>query len=90
MSHSDIAKASGLPKTTVSELSFRTDWSGIAIGVADRFARACGVNLMTPSKSIRRLRRLKMVHIVKAKGNQRRLYHQILQFLKSKRKQAQR
>lgn len=52
MSHTDIAKASGLSRSFVAVLSKRRTWKGIPINVIDSFSIACGVNLSTPSETI--------------------------------------
>lgn len=79
MSHSDIARASGLSLATVSVLSFRLDWSGVTVDVADRFARACGVNHLAAERQLEFVRRRKMVHVLNAPTNQRRFYNRLFQ-----------
>jgi hypothetical protein len=77
LSHAEIARASGLSMATVSALSFRLDWSGVTVDVADRFARACGVNHLAAERQLEFVRRRKMVHVMNAPTNQRRFYQRL-------------
>lgn len=72
LSHSDIAERSGIPRSTVAMLSRLTTWSKVSFDVADRFAKACGVDLAHPGKHLKDLRRAKWAHVKNANANQRR------------------
>jgi hypothetical protein len=65
MSHSDIARVSGLERSTVAKLSKRTTWSGLTIDTIQRFSLACGVNLLSTARQKDFFKRRKKVH---AKG----------------------
>lgn len=75
----DIAKASGIPRSTVHELSSRNSWNGVAVDIADRFAAACGVDLLTPGEYIFWLRTHGMVHIKKCSPIQRKCFAKLLE-----------
>lgn len=77
LSHSDISKISGIPRSSVADLSRLTSWDGIPIDVADRFASACGVNLTRPRQHLRWLRRAGMIHIKQANAHQRRFFQRL-------------
>lgn len=72
MSHTDLAKASGLSRAYISVLSRRRSWKGIPINVVDRFSKACGVDLLTPKHTIRFLRYAKKNHLAGATIAQRK------------------
>lgn len=86
LSHSDLAKITGLSRTAVSDLSLKDSWHGIPVDVADDFSHGCGVDLLRPSDAIKLLKRRKLVHIKNANGNQKLLYSKILKLLTAKRK----
>lgn len=83
-SHREIAIEAGLSKSTVAELSRRKTWRGTPIGVADQFARACGVNLADPRDAIRRLRshRTRLQHLKHGNQHQRRMISELLKVIK--------
>lgn len=85
LSHSDIAKASGIARSTVAKLSSLTSWKGVAIDVADRFAAACGVNLLTPGKYFFMLRKLKLAHLKCGNAPQRKMFAKLLAKKRSER-----
>lgn len=87
-SHSDISKETGIPRTTVSEISTLDDWRTVPLGLIQEFSTACGVNLLRPSKVLNQLRRSKMVHITTANGNQKRFYEVLIKKFTTQRKRA--
>lgn len=42
----ELAERSGLPRSTVCAISKLTTWRSVAIGDAEKFSRACGVDLL--------------------------------------------
>ena len=72
MSHSDIAKAAQIPRSTVVDLSLRTDWDGIPMNIACRFAMACGVNPLNPKQEWKSLLSQRKGYLRFTDGNQRR------------------
>jgi hypothetical protein len=78
LSHSDLAARTGLPRSSIADLSQKTSWSGVPIDVIDRFSRGCGVDLTRPEAYHRKLRRLSFKHIARANPNQRRFFHRLL------------
>jgi len=42
MSTSDIAKASGLPRSTVGDLTWKTSWASVTFGDMADFCKGCG------------------------------------------------
>jgi hypothetical protein len=74
MSHRDIAKASGLPKTKVAELSLKKSWKGVPIDVVVRFSSACGVDLLRSKKTLSYIRRAKRVHLQNATPAQKKFF----------------
>lgn len=53
-----IAAASGIPYRTVRRLSRQRSWGNVPIATADKFAAACGVNLMKQKAQLDYLKRL--------------------------------
>lgn len=80
-SHQDIANDSGLPKSTVADMSRKQSWRGFRIDEADQFSRACGVNLADIYEAPRRLRshRTRLQHLQEGNGHQRRMISDLLQ-----------
>lgn len=80
LSHLDISNESGIPGSTVADLSRKRSWSGIRFEVADRFALACGVNLANIDEAIGRLRnhRARLKHLGRGDKNQRRMIAELL------------
>jgi len=81
----DIAADAGLSKSAVAELSRRRTWRGTPIGMADAFARGCGVNLAEVDAVIKRLRyhRTRLRHLSKGNGHQRRMIADLLKQVKN-------
>jgi hypothetical protein len=63
MSHTDIAKKSGLSRSFVADLSKRKSWKGIPVNVVDAFSIACGVDLMAPWETFDFLKSSKKDHL---------------------------
>jgi hypothetical protein len=80
MSNAEIAQAAGIDPSTVCKLSKLHSWRGVSVWLADAFARACGVDLLSPS--YRRDKRLvtqgKMRFLKKASHSQRRMFSRML------------
>lgn len=87
LSHEELAKLSGLSRSTIAELSFKTSWKGVTVDVADRFAAACGIN---HHRSIYRqveFLKWRAVAMLKGRGRgggaaQRQMYHRLFGLLK--------
>lgn len=52
LSHDELAERSGLARSTIAALSFKTSWEGIPVDTADRFAQACGVNHLSAKRQV--------------------------------------
>lgn len=78
LSTREIAKRSGIPVATVGKISKLKSWATVPIGVAEKFAKACGVNLSQPSKTIKWLRKAKMSHIRFSNPKQRKLFADLM------------
>lgn len=78
LSHSDIAQASGLSRSTVAAISRKVSWHGVTVDKADRFARACGVDLSQPRRALRWLRRAGLIHLQRGTSQQRRFIKSLL------------
>lgn len=83
-SHQDIAEDSGLPRSSVADMSQKRSWRGVRIDEADRFAHACGVNLADIEDAIKRLRsqRARLQHLRQGNGHQRRMIAALLKQVK--------
>lgn len=77
ISHEDLGKLCGMTKWDVMRLVKKDRWDDVQIGVAVRFAEACGVDLLNPGKIRYRLRRMKSV-IKNLAPVQRILYGKLL------------
>lgn len=77
-SHRDLAKRSGLSKSTITELSKAESWSDVKVGVVEAFSKACGVNLMTPGREQKRFRKQKRSFLKKGSKPQRRMYLELI------------
>jgi hypothetical protein len=79
LSHRDIAQRAGLPRQSVADLSRRLSWEGVPLDVADRFAAACGVNLMKPGNHLRALREGRLGHLKEGNAQQRRFFARLME-----------
>jgi len=82
ITHAELARRSGLSKSKVMDLSFRTSWDGVSIDVLQRFALACGVNHMQTRRTLEYLRRRKMMHVRQAPPASRRFYARLFELVK--------
>lgn len=87
-SHSDLSKETGIPRTTVAEISVMDDWSTVPLKLIQDFSAACGVNLLRPSRALTKLRRSKLIHVTTANGNQKRFYELLVKKFTAQRKRA--
>jgi hypothetical protein len=72
MTHMDVATKSGIPLSTVAEISVRTTWAKVPLEIVSRFADACGVDLLMSEALLKRkLKRNKMAHVMRSKGRQK-------------------
>lgn len=78
MSHADLAKASGLSRSTVSRISYAKEWDDIPMETADRFSRACGVDLTRPAPVIKWFRRAGMMHVKTGDAQQRKFFKRLM------------
>lgn len=78
MTMREISLASGLSKSTVADLSFRTTWAEIPVGVAEKFSVACGVDLLDVQDSMRYLQVGQMGYTEQGDINQIRMYTRLL------------
>lgn len=79
MSNSEIAKISGLARSTVNKLSHMRDWNHVTCATVQRFTTACGVDLLRPKEAITKFKRAKkLVYTSKGQPAQRRMYDRLL------------
>lgn len=84
LSHSEIAKLSGLKKALVAKLSYATTWKGQRIEVIEAFSHACDVNLIGNARENLRLKerlKAKMMHIHSGNITQKRFYRRLFEIL---------
>lgn len=78
LSHDELAHRSGLTKSTISRLSRLTTWRNITLDTVQRFADACGVDLLRTKTTLRPLRMSRMVFFKNSNAEQRRFYIRIM------------
>lgn len=78
MSHSDVAKASGLARCTVIAISKLDRWDTLPLSSICAFSRACGVDLLNQRGSMLIATRWKMGFMRNATGRQRKMYERLL------------
>lgn len=80
MSHRDIAHASGLSIGCVAKLSLKSSWKGVDIDIVERFATACGVNLLSPFEANKYLTQAgPRIHVARANWQQRKFFERLMQ-----------
>lgn len=65
MTLADIAEKSGLPVKTIQRISKKARWDDIPLAVADKFALACGVDLLRIRRHVEFMKRRRKVHMEK-------------------------
>lgn len=78
----EIAARSGLPRSTVCELSKLTTWKSVTVGNAFLFASACGVDLLHPRRQIEYVKHRMKLSIRKASPIQRKMIQSRFQSLR--------
>lgn len=82
LSHLELSKLSGLSKSKVAELSFKTTWAGIPVDIVDRFSTACGVNhLQTKLQVDFLVRRQLGNYILRAPHSRKVMYRKLFSLL---------
>lgn len=71
MSVRELSARSGLSRFKVQEISGFRKWDNVSVSDAEKFARACGVNLLQPGSHKKWLRQSSLVHIMKARQETR-------------------
>lgn len=83
MTNDDIAKASGLARSTVAKLSKLKSWNSVKAETIEAFTRGCGIDPLAPSR--RRDGRLiaagRLTFIRNSAPSQRRMFDRILNVL---------
>lgn len=82
LSPREIATRSGIPLRTVERISGKIMWDSIKVGVAHRFALACGVDLLRQSRTKNYLRtttRQASVPLPNLNARQRAAMHKAMQ-----------
>lgn len=78
MSHQEVAARAGLSKERVIRLSKLEQWDTVPIGEAQRYARACGLQLHRLRSDVYlRMRRFK-AFLPRLNAEQRRMYDRLL------------
>lgn len=57
ITNKQIAKASGLSLAMISRISRKPSWKTIPVGIAQRFAEACGHDLLRPRRNLQYIAR---------------------------------
>jgi len=78
MSHSDVAKVSGLARSTVIAITNLPKWDTLSLRTIDAFSRACGVDLLAPNMSLLILRKKQMGFMRHANPAQLKMYARLL------------
>lgn len=79
LSNRQIAMKAGLTKSTVDRLARKHTWNGLRIDTIEAFSKACGVDLLHPSRQIDFLKRRKRKHARALPPSQRRYLQKIVQ-----------
>lgn len=78
MSHTDVAKVSGLSRALVIKLSNMATWGNTGLLTIEKFTSACGVDPLRPAAAKKYLRRRKLAFIENATPAQRRMFGKLL------------
>lgn len=78
MSLSDIAKRSGLSKSTVSNISARDKFDGIPIDTVSAYSMACGVNHLKLERQLDFIRRRPMAHLKRGTRSQQKTFLRLM------------
>lgn len=73
-SHRELETISGIPKSTIAQITFRKTWRGIAIEIVDTFSAACGVDHLNVKRQTYYLRNRKLAHTESGSITQLRMY----------------
>lgn len=87
LSPREIAAKAGIPLRTVERISGKVMWDSVKIGVAHRFALACGVDLLRPNRTLNYLRtttRQAAVPLPHLNKRQRRVLHEAMARIREK------
>lgn len=78
MSISDLSVVSGLTRSKVAKISVMRSWNDVTLSDADKFSRACGVDLLDLAPAKKWLRQSPLIHIQRARIDQRRMFTKLL------------
>lgn len=70
----DIEQLSGLPRSTVAELSYRKTWEGVPIDIVEKFMKACGVDPLRAKRLVYFLNYRQMTHTSNGSRHQVAMY----------------
>lgn len=76
-----IALRSGIPRSTVHQISLKETWDSVPLGLIERFTMACGVNLVAHKRHRQNLKnRLQRMHRLAktVQPSQRKLLQRLL------------
>jgi DNA-binding Xre family transcriptional regulator len=88
MTNEDIARASGLARSTVAKLTTMDRWDNVTLKTIIAYSAACGVNICSPWRSLRFWRRRKLAYLGRGTPNQRRMFARLLRDLHGNRRLA--
>lgn len=84
MSTRDLARVSGLPRSTVDKITKLDSWKSVEAETIQRFSLACGVNLMD-GNNLKRNREFflkrRWVHLTRADQQQQAMFWRLLKEL---------
>lgn len=78
MSNSDIAKVSGLARSTINKLGHMKTWNRVTAATIQRYSLACGVDLSRPGETIKFFRRAKLNYVRNSQPAQIKLYERLM------------
>jgi hypothetical protein len=82
MSNLDLAKMTGLSRSTICKLSQLDRWDSVSAGVMQRFSIACGVDLLAPGDQKKFIARSRLDYMDRTSPAQRRMMKRIISDLK--------
>lgn len=83
-----LAAKAGLKRSTVDKIAKQATWAGIAVDVADKFARACGIDLLATKRAKETLKRRTWKFLVALPSRKRGMVNRLLTISAGAAKQA--
>lgn len=84
LSYSAIAKETGLSRSRVAEILVATSWKRIPVEDADKIAGACGVDLSTPGRYYKWMKKAALMHIHTGTAAQKKMFARLMAMAKER------